>query len=256
MANIPDQPPSWAAVPLIEVSDPVLGGPDGAANRQAVAMLKRLQWTRNTIESVAGSVAGVAQQVGTATVGVDGALSTAQAATQTASSALSDASAARTTAESANTTAATAASNASTAKTMAESADTKATTATTTANTAKSTADSAAATAGTANTTANTARTIAEARAIRFDLPDSTLTYNVTLAVGAGARSLEANCLGARVGDAIFVSPKAAVPDGYGVGAAQCLAADKIRVSVIHPALALGANFSIPLFVYAMRKGT
>lgn len=249
MANIPDQPPSWAAIPLIEETDPVLGGPGGAANQQAIALLKRAQWLRNGLEAVTGTVAGVAEQVGTATVGVDDALLKATTALTNSLTADSNASAARTTAESANTTAATAASNASSARTMAEAAATKADTATTTAN-------SAAATAGTANTTANTARTIAEARAIRFDLPNATVTYAAGLAIGAGARSLEANCVGARVGDAIFVSPTAAVPDGYGVGAAQCLAADKIRVSVVHPALALGANFTIPMKVFALRTGT
>lgn len=276
MANIPDQTPAWAPVPMIETNDLVLGGPDGQINRQASAVLQRAQFLRSGLETVTGTVAGIAEQVGvssqslsnlqtslqavvaeadtalsvanTARTRADSATTKAESATTAAAAAQSDAASARTMAESSNTTAAS-------AKATADSAAATASTANTNATAAKTTADNAAATAGTANTTANTARTIAEARAIRFDLPNATVTYSVTLALGAGARSIEANCTGARAGDAIFVSPVNAVPDGYGVGAAQCLANDKIRVSIVHPALALGANFSIPLRVFALRTG-
>lgn len=255
MANIPDQTPAWAPVPMIETNDLVLGGPDGQINRQTSAVLQRAQYLRNAVETVVGTVAGIAEQVGVSSQSLSNLQTSLQAvvteagtALSTANSARTDAASARTMAESSNTTAAS-------AKAAADSATAAATTANTNATAAKTTADNAAATAGTANTTANTARSIAEARAIRVPLPNATVTYAATLAVGAGARSLEANCVGARVGDAIFVSPNAAIPDGYGVGAAQCLANDKIRVSVVHPAIALGANFSIVMQVFALRTG-
>lgn len=95
--------------------------------------------------------------------------------------------------------------------------------------------------------------TAANAKATRVDLGSVSLTYTAALALGAGARSVAVNCTGAQVGDAVFVAATGAVPDGYAVGAAQCLVADVIRVSVIHPALVLGASFTIPLRVFALR---
>jgi hypothetical protein len=205
--NLPEPPPSLVPIPEIQPGDRVLGGTDGAANKQAIALMSRT-----------GAVLQAAQD----------AAAMAQAAAQTA------------------TAAATTATNAANAATTAQNAATAATT----------TANAANVTAGTADATATTALNTARQRSVRIDLPDTTITYSALIAVGAGARTLIATCQGAQVGDAIFVSPSATVPDGYAVASCQCLQANQIRVSVVHPALALAASFSIPLKVYALRSPT
>jgi len=274
VANIPDQTPVWAPIPLIEKSDPVLGGMDGAANRQAIAMAHRLAWVQQTLTSLgatassaAEAAAEAASQAGTAAFDAftaqqvaDAAGAAAASATSVAGSAHNAAIAAQSAASSADskaTSAQTAASTADTKATAAQAtasaADTKATTAQTTATSADTKATSAQTMATAADAAASAATTAVAAKATRIDLGNVTITYSAVLAVGAGARSIEATCTGARIGDAIFVAPTASVPDGYAVGAGQCLVADKIRVSVVHPALVLGANFSIPLRVFALR---
>lgn len=51
MANIPDQPnPLWPAIPLIDVTLPVLGGIDGPANYQAVALAERTEWLKEKVD--------------------------------------------------------------------------------------------------------------------------------------------------------------------------------------------------------------
>jgi hypothetical protein len=121
------------------------------------------------------------------------------------------------------------------------------------ANAADLAAQQAATMAGTASSTASAAQTAVASKTTRVELGTVTVTYSATLAVGAGARWLEVNAPLALAGDAVFVSPTAAVADGYGVGAAQCLVDGKIRVCVVHPALALLASFSIPMKAYSLR---
>lgn len=232
MADIPEQPAAWPEIPLISTADRVLGGINGPANRQAVKMLQRMQLVKVGMDTVTAAVSTLQPLVVQARSGADAALTLAQTAGTIAS-------AAQTTA----TTAATAAST----------ADTKATNAQTTANQADTKATNAQTAAGTANTNASAAMTTAAAKATRIDLGTVSLTYTAGLALGAGARSVAVNCSGAQVGDAVFVAATAAIPDGYAVAAAQCLAADVIRVSVVHPALALGASFTIPLRVFVLR---
>lgn len=225
MADIPEQPAAWPEIPLIATTDPVLGGINGAANRQAVKMLQRMQHVKEVGDVAAAAISTMAPLVAQARSGADAALLAAQAAHSAADSAAG--------------AAADAHSAATAAQTRADQADTKATS-----------AQSAASSAG-SNATA--AMTAANAKATRVDLGSVSLTYSATLAIGAGARSVAVNCAGAQVGDAIFVAPTGAVPDGYAVGAAQCLVADVIRISVVHPALVLGASFTIPLRVFALR---
>lgn len=92
----------------------------------------------------------------------------------------------------------------------------------------------------------------------RVLLPD----WNVVVAQGllsilaAGARTYTLNVaagLGVKAGDPIFVSPKAAVPAGYIVGAASAPAANQLQVQILNPLLNIGASASILLSVYTLR---
>lgn len=238
---------------MIETTDRVLGGANGPANAQARALAARSAWLKDTVAEITGTLGAAQSRIADSEAAASQALSDAQAAAALADSAdnaagaaqlaaataASTAAAAQAAAVAAQTAAGTATSAASTAQTTAAIADTKATTADTKATTAVSTADAA--------------QTAVAAKATRFDLGGVTILYTAAVILGAGARSIEVNCTGAQVGDAIFVAPTGAIPDGYAVGAAQTAVAGKIRVSVVHPALALGANFSIPLRVFALR---
>lgn len=246
MTNIPIQPAAWPEIPLIVETDPVLGGLNGPANRQAIAIAQRIQYAMAAVDMVAG-VGTQAKALADQALGLaSSADAVALAAQSAAATADTKASTAQTTATQADTKAAQADTKASSAQTTATAADTKATQADTKATAAQTTAATAAADAKTAMTTA-------AAKTTRVFLGTISITYTAALALGAGARSIEATCTGARVGDAIFVSPSAAVPDGYAIGSAQCLIADKIRVSIVHPALVLGANFTIPVLAFALR---
>lgn len=281
MADIPEQPAAWPEIPLIATTDPVLGGINGAANRQAVKMLQRMQHVKEVGDTASAAISTMAPLVAQARSGADAALLAAQAAHSAADSAAGAAADARSAATAAQTAASTADGKAvaaqtlatsaqtaaATAQSAADAADTKATAAQTKANQAdgKATAaqnkadqadtkaTNAQSAASSAGSNATAAMSAANAKATRVDLGSVSLTYSATLALGAGARSIAVNCTGAQVGDAIFVAPTGAVPDGYAVGAAQCLVADVIRVSIVHPALVLGASFTIPLRVFALR---
>lgn len=246
MANIPEQPAAWPPVRLIATTDRVLGGEEGAANQQAIAILQRAQYLLAGVEAVQAAL-GVAQQRAT------DALTTAGTAATAATGATTLADTARALAVAAQTAAGTADTKATAAQTMASSADTKATAAQTAANTADTKASTADTKATTAVTAANAAQTAVAAKATRYDLGTVNVVYTASVAIGAGSTWVEANCPGALVGDAIFVSPTAAVTFPYGIGAAQCLATDKIRVCINHPALVLGGGFTIPVKAFALR---
>lgn len=239
MANIPEQPAAWPPVRLIATTDRVLGGEEGAANQQAVAILQRAQYLLVGLQAAQTAVDDAQQRVTSA-------LSTASTAATAAGSASTLADTARTLALAAQTAAGTADTKAMTAQTMASAADSKAAA----AQTAASTADTK---ASTADTKAAAAQVAVAAKATRYDLGTISVTYSATAALGAGSTWVEANCPGALIGDAIFVSPTAAVTFPYGIGAAQCLAVDKIRVCINHPALVLGGGFTIPVKAFALR---
>lgn len=253
MADIPDQPAAWPDIPLIATTDPVLGGMNGAANRQAICMMQRLQMTKDIGDAAAASIDAMGPLVSQARSGADAALLAAQTAQTTADAAGDDADAARMAASAAQSAAVAADTKATNAQAAATTADGKAVAAQAKADSADTKATNAQASAGMAGNEAAQAMVAANSKAVRIDLGAVTITYSAVLAVGGGARSLVVNCTGARVGDAIFVAATGAIPDGYAVGAAQCLVTDVIRVSVVHPALVLGASFSIPLRVFALR---
>ncbi len=239
MANIPEQPAAWPPVRLIATTDRVLGGEEGAANQQAIAILQRAQYLLTGVEAVQAAL-GVAQQRAT------DALTTAGTAATAATGATTLADTAHTLAVAAQTAAGTADTKAAAAQTMATAADTKAAAADVKAGTADTKATAAV-------STANAAQTAVAAKATRYDFGTVSVVYTAGVAIGAGSTWVEANCPGALVGDAIFVSPTAAVTFPYGIGAAQCLATDKIRVCINHPALVLGGGFTIPVKAFALR---
>ncbi|HFQ8100863.1 TPA: hypothetical protein ACHS94_002166, partial [Citrobacter freundii] len=51
MANLPETPQWEDGIYQIEVSDPVLGGPDGISNRQAKQLAKRTSYLKQQVES-------------------------------------------------------------------------------------------------------------------------------------------------------------------------------------------------------------
>lgn len=232
VANIPDQLPEWVRVRLIEKTDKVLGGPGGVANQQAVQLLQCITHVRKGVDDLGIALQETDARTVQAQAAADAAVLSAQAATTSAN-------AAHDAADGADAKATAALASAANAQTYAETADTKAT--------------AAQSAAGLAGNEAAQAMVAANGKAVRVDLGTVTVTYSAVLALGAGARSVTVACPGAHVGDAVFVAATGAIPDGYAVGAAQCLVVDVIRVSIVHPALVLGASFSIPLRVFALR---
>jgi len=92
----------------------------------------------------------------------------------------------------------------------------------------------------------------------RILLPDWTVEIAKTTqaALLAGNRTYTLNLaatLGVKAGDPIFVSPKAAVPAGYLVGAASAPVANQLQVQISNPLIAVGGSMSIVLSVYTLR---
>jgi len=81
-------------------------------------------------------------------------------------------------------------------------------------------------------------------------LGDITITYTATLAVGAANRQITVSLPSVRSGDLLSVRVAGPIPDGYNVGSAFCSTDGQLIVVVSHPALVLGANFSIPARVF------
>ncbi|EKA9989628.1 phage tail protein, partial [Salmonella enterica subsp. enterica serovar Montevideo] len=50
MANLPETPQWESGIYQIEVSDPVLGGPDGISNRQAKQLASRTSYLKQKVE--------------------------------------------------------------------------------------------------------------------------------------------------------------------------------------------------------------
>lgn len=92
----------------------------------------------------------------------------------------------------------------------------------------------------------------------RVALPDWTVVIanGLTVALAAGNRTYTlslAASLGIKAGDPIFVSPKAAVPAGYLVGAASAPANNQLQVQIGNPLIAIGGSMSIVLSVFTLR---
>lgn len=260
MPDIPDQPPEWAPLPLLQTTDRVLGGMSGPANSQARALCARLTLLRALIEALqtavaAANAAATAAQTaaGTAVSTAATAATTASTASSTATTAQAAATAAGSAASAAQTTANTGVTNAATANSAATAANSAATAAQTSANSANTAAATAQTTANTALANAATAQALAATKALKVDLGAVSLAFTAGIVLVAGARSIQAVCAGALIGDLIIAVPTGTITDGYGVGAAQCLTAGTVRVSVSYPGLALGASFTIPVRVFAIR---
>lgn len=78
---------------------------------------------------------------------------------------------------------------------------------------------------------------------------DVTVAYSTTLAVGAYNRQISVPLAGIRAGDVLSARPTSAVPDGYDIGSAYCIADDILVVIVAHPPLVLNGLFSINLHI-------
>ena len=77
-------------------------------------------------------------------------------------------------------------------------------------------------------------------------LADITITQTATAAIAAGVRTVTVAAPGVKAGDALVALPTATVPAGYLVGQAFASAADKVKISLLAPMLAIGARYSIP----------
>lgn len=84
-------------------------------------------------------------------------------------------------------------------------------------------------------------------------LPNITLTGSIAIGVLAGPRSQTLACPGAVVGDILIINPVNAMPAGYMLGDVRCATANQVEVTLYTPAVALLANYSIPVRVTAIR---
>ena len=76
-------------------------------------------------------------------------------------------------------------------------------------------------------------------------LPDIEVGQLATLAMQAGVRAVTVNVDGIEPGDALIAIPKSELPNGYAVLNTAASAANTVKVSVLAPALAVGASYSI-----------
>jgi len=81
-------------------------------------------------------------------------------------------------------------------------------------------------------------------------LGDVNVSFTALVIVGAGNRQSSVALPGVKAGDVLSARPLAAIPDGYDVGAAFCTVDGTLTVIINHPALALNANYNIPLRIF------
>lgn len=88
-------------------------------------------------------------------------------------------------------------------------------------------------------------------------VPLGTLTVAQTatlVAITAGVRTLTfTGVSGALAGDDLLLFPTAALPAGYAIHNVRCPAAGTVEVTMTAPLLAIGASFSIPCRLVALR---
>lgn len=87
----------------------------------------------------------------------------------------------------------------------------------------------------------------------KIALPNVTLAGTIAIGVLAGPRSQTLACGGALVGDVLVMTPVGAMPAGYMLGDARCAVAGQVEITLYTPAVALLANYSIPIKVTAIR---
>lgn len=76
---------------------------------------------------------------------------------------------------------------------------------------------------------------------------DVTVAMSTLVALGAANKQISVPLAAVKAGDVLSARPLGAVPDGYDIGAAYCIADGILVVIVAHPALVIGGSFSINL---------
>lgn len=84
-------------------------------------------------------------------------------------------------------------------------------------------------------------------------LGNITISQTAAIAIAAGIRSLNFSVPGLLKDDNVLVFPSAALPAGYAIHGAIALANGSLQVTLTAPLLAIGATFSIPCRVIALR---
>jgi hypothetical protein len=80
-----------------------------------------------------------------------------------------------------------------------------------------------------------------------------TLAQTAVIAINAGIRTVTLACSGAKTTDDLVIQPVGALPAGYAVHNAVCTSAGQVQVTLTAPLLAIGAAYSIPCRVVALR---
>jgi len=93
-----------------------------------------------------------------------------------------------------------------------------------------------------------------ESMVAAVSLGDYTLSYTAVLTLAAGNRGVSIAVPSAKAGDIISVRPRAAITDGYDIGAAYCIADGTVVIIVHYPALGIGASFNLPVRVFRIDK--
>ena len=110
---------------------------------------------------------------------------------------------------------------------------------------------------GTMSTTqASMATLIAQlaARKAIVPLPDVVVSQTAGLVLSTGERSFNVACAGiVKATDTLLIVNKNAYPAGYGLRGYSAPSNDNLSIVLQCPGLALGASFSIPFAVYAIR---
>lgn len=92
------------------------------------------------------------------------------------------------------------------------------------------------------------------ARKALVSLPDVTVSQTAGLVLSAGERTFNVACAGVvKATDTLLVVSKAAFPAGYGLRGYSAPSDNNLSIVLQCPGLALGASFSIPFAVYAIR---
>lgn len=81
-----------------------------------------------------------------------------------------------------------------------------------------------------------------------------TVAQTATVAINAGVRTLSfTGVTGALAGDDLLLFPTSALPAGYAIHNVRCPVAGTVEVTLTAPLLAIGASFSIPCRLVALR---
>lgn len=80
-----------------------------------------------------------------------------------------------------------------------------------------------------------------------------TLAESAVVALSAGVRALTFTVAGVIAGEPLQIFPNAGLPAGYGIFGAIATAANAVQVTLIAPLLAIGASYSIPCKIIALR---